>query len=147
MWIKREEWKHSNEMRVKSVWVQFLPPFIFCVGLGMMGYLAQPPCDDIYRSVFTPLDRVEVSLCVLFSRVSSVLMLQADLMKAFVVFSLLNCQGFLDMEKRVCGYFVCVVRCVCVCVCVCVQFSKKLQLPFVVPQWSAVRWKGNRNTV
>lgn len=57
-------------------------------------------------------------------------MLQADLMKGFVVFSLLNCQGFLDMEKRVCGYFVCVVRCVCVCVC---SFPKSCSSPL----WSS----------
>lgn len=76
-------------------------------------------------------------LKVLFSRVSFVLMLQADLMKGFVVFSLLNCQGFLDMEKRVCGYFVCVVRCVCVC-----AVFQKAAAPLCGPAviCSALRW-------
>ncbi len=99
--------------------------------------------------------RCAKDLCVLFwrslfSRVAFVLKLHADLMKVFVVFSLLNCQGFLDMEKRVCGYFVCVVRCVCVCVC---SFPKSCSSPL----WSSSdlqcsemdtdRWKENRNPV
>lgn len=155
MWIKREEWKHSNETRVKKDRVS-LGPISPSIHLHNPGFVWDSEWWDIWHSpcvmIFTEAClrlwtewkcRCAKDLCVLFwrslfSRVAFALKLHADLMKVFVVFSLLNCQGFLDMENRVCGYFVCVVR------CVCVQFFKKLQLPFVVQQWSAVQWDGHR---